>query len=65
MPEGRFVLDIYNRKFFEDRLEAREFVKEGVTVTEQKTMVDDRLILSVVTMYHHIRLVPRRLRGTQ
>jgi SAM-dependent methyltransferase len=41
--EGRFVLDIYNQEFFEDRLETREFVKEGVTVTEQKTIVDDRL----------------------
>ena len=41
--EGRFVLDIYNRKFFENRLETREFVKGGVTVTEQKTIVDDRL----------------------
>jgi SAM-dependent methyltransferase len=42
-PEGRFVLDIYNRRFFEERLETREFVKDGVTVTEQKSMVDDRL----------------------
>jgi hypothetical protein len=42
-PEGKFVLDIYNRNFFEDRLGSREFVRDGVTVTEQKTMVDDRL----------------------
>jgi SAM-dependent methyltransferase len=42
-PEGRFVLDIYNREFFENRLETREFVKDGVTVTERKTVVDDRL----------------------
>jgi SAM-dependent methyltransferase len=45
--EGRFVLDIYNREFFEERLETREFVKQGVSVTEQKTMVDDRLTVQL------------------
>lgn len=40
---GRFVLDIYNREFFEDCLGIREFVTDGVTVTEQKMMVDGRL----------------------
>lgn len=42
-PAGRFVLDIYNRAFFEEHLGTREFTRAGVIVTERRSMADDRL----------------------
>jgi len=46
-PGGRFVLDIYNRGFFEDHQGSRRSDRDGRTVFEEKWLEGDRL---------HIRL---------
>lgn len=50
-PQGRFVLDIYHRGFFEQHQGARTFEKSGLTITETKLMIGNRL--SVTLEYDH------------
>jgi SAM-dependent methyltransferase len=42
-PDGRFILDIYNREFFEQNQGVREFARAGITVTETKCLTYGRL----------------------
>lgn len=42
-PQGRFVLDIYQRAFFAAHLGCRSFVRAGRPITETKTMAGPRL----------------------
>ena len=42
-PNGRLILDIYHREFFERNQGTRRFVRGGATVTETKRMDGDRL----------------------
>lgn len=42
-PRGRFILDIYNRQFFETRLGERRIETQNGFVIETKTMEQDRL----------------------
>ena len=42
-PGGRFVLDIYNRSFFETRQGTRQFERNGVPIYETKQIHDNRL----------------------
>lgn len=46
-PEGRVILDIYHRGFFEARQETRTFVKDGVAVSERKIMAGQRLTVQL------------------
>jgi SAM-dependent methyltransferase len=41
--DGRFILDIYHRGFFELNQGTRSFERDGVAVTETKRMAGDRL----------------------
>jgi SAM-dependent methyltransferase len=43
VPKGRFVLDIYNRDFFLNRLGVRTFEKQGLTISESKALEGRRL----------------------
>jgi SAM-dependent methyltransferase len=43
VPEGRLILDIYNRDYFATRLAIRTFERDGVTVTESKSLDGGRL----------------------
>ncbi len=47
-PQGRFILDIYHRGFFEQHQGTRTFEKEGVLVTESKHMAGNRLTVNLV-----------------
>ena len=42
-PKGRVVLDIYNQNFFKQHQGTRHFEKCGLTITETKSMSDNRL----------------------
>lgn len=42
-PQGRFVLDIYNRQFFETRAGERRIETQGRVVVENKTVEQNRL----------------------
>jgi SAM-dependent methyltransferase len=44
-PGGRFILDIYQRDFFERNQGTRSFERGGASVTETKRMDRDRLIV--------------------
>lgn len=49
-PNGRLVLDIYHREFFEEHQGERHFERDGVQITENKSMTESRL--RVALMYH-------------
>ncbi len=42
-PQGRLILDIYNSEFFENHTGSITFEKDQMTITETKTIKDDRL----------------------
>lgn len=46
-PNGRFVLDIYHREFFETHAGVLQFERNGVTGTDKKTIEDGRLTVSL------------------
>ena len=44
---GRFILDVYNRAYFETRQGERTFERSGRTITEAKRMEGNRLVVSL------------------
>lgn len=42
-PDGRFVLDLYNRRFFEPRQGVRRAERDGIEIEERKELRDGRL----------------------
>lgn len=46
-PKGRLILDIYHRGFFELHQGARQFEKDGLTITETKMMSENRLTVDL------------------
>ena len=42
-PKGRLIVDLYHRGFFEQHQGVREFQRDGLTVTETKSMAGKRL----------------------
>lgn len=49
---GRFILDIYHREFFEAHQGKRHFERDGIQITENKSMTGNRL--RVALTYHSI-----------
>jgi SAM-dependent methyltransferase len=47
-PGGRFVLDVYNRAFFEPRQGTRTTTQQGVEITTTQALAGDRLTVELV-----------------
>lgn len=46
--KGRFILDIYHRDFFSKNQGERQFEKDGISITETKLMIGNRLTVTLV-----------------
>lgn len=46
-PQGRFILDIYNKSFFENHIGMREIEKQGIKITEEIEKQGDRFAVKV------------------
>jgi SAM-dependent methyltransferase len=46
--KGRFILDIYHRDFFSNNQGKRQFEKDGISITETKLMIGNRLTVTLV-----------------
>jgi len=53
-PDGRLILDVYNRDFFEGRLGERRVHRGRQEVIEHKSLVDDRLLVELRYVGHEV-----------
>jgi SAM-dependent methyltransferase len=47
LPDGRLILDLFHRGFFERHVGRHEFTRSGVTISELKQIRGDRLVVTL------------------